>query len=97
MGARNQVFQFASIGEVAQDRKYGGEPTHHRPFGDDNVFREFVTVNAGTAQDRGDTAIWQRKPVSRLYARRARLRRRDELDIFSNQRADRGARCGSSE
>ena len=56
MGARNQVFQFASIGEVAQDRKYGGEPTT-TTIGDDNVFREFVTVNAGTAQDRGDTAI----------------------------------------
>ena len=27
MGARNRVFQFASIGEIAQDRKYGGEPT----------------------------------------------------------------------
>jgi UDP-N-acetylglucosamine acyltransferase len=56
MGARNRVFQFASIGEIAQDRKYGGEPTT-TTIGDDNVFREFVTVNAGTAQDRGDTAI----------------------------------------
>ncbi len=36
--------------------KYGGEPTT-TTIGDDNVFREFVTVNAGTAQDRGDTAI----------------------------------------
>jgi UDP-N-acetylglucosamine acyltransferase len=56
MGARNRIFQFASIGEIAQDRKYGGEPTT-TTIGDDNVFREFVTVHAGTAQDRGDTAI----------------------------------------
>lgn len=56
MGACNRIFQFASIGEIAQDRKYGGEPTT-TTIGDDNVFREFVTVNAGTAQDRGDTAI----------------------------------------
>jgi UDP-N-acetylglucosamine acyltransferase len=56
IGARNRFFQFASIGEIAQDRKYGGEPTT-TTIGDDNVFREFVTVNAGTAQDRGDTAI----------------------------------------
>jgi UDP-N-acetylglucosamine acyltransferase len=56
LGARNRVFQFASIGEVPQDRKYGGEPTT-TTIGDDNVFREFVTVHAGTAQDRGDTAI----------------------------------------
>ena len=54
LGARNRVFQFASIGEVPQDRKYGGEPTT-TTIGDDNVFREFVTIHAGTAQDRGDT------------------------------------------
>ena len=55
-GARNQVFQFASIGEIPQDRKYGGEPTT-TTIGDDNVFREYVTIHAGTAQDRGDTTI----------------------------------------
>ena len=56
LGARNRVFQFASIGEIPQDRKYAGEPTT-TTIGDDNVFREFVTIHAGTAQDRGDTAI----------------------------------------
>jgi len=56
IGARNRIYQFASIGEIPQDRKYGGEPTT-TTIGDDNVFREYVTVNAGTAQDRGDTAI----------------------------------------
>jgi UDP-N-acetylglucosamine acyltransferase len=56
LGRRNRVFQFASIGEIAQDRKYGGEPTT-TTIGDDNVFREYVTVHAGTALDRGDTAI----------------------------------------
>jgi len=56
LGARNQVFQFSSIGEIAQDRKYGGEPTT-TTIGDDNIFREYVTVNAGTMQDRGDTKI----------------------------------------
>jgi UDP-N-acetylglucosamine acyltransferase len=56
MGERNRVFQFASIGEIAQDRKYGGEPTT-TTIGSDNTFREYATVHAGTAQDRGDTAI----------------------------------------
>jgi UDP-N-acetylglucosamine acyltransferase len=56
LGARNRVFQFASIGEIPQDRKYAGEPTT-TTIGDENVFREFVTIHAGTAQDRGDTAI----------------------------------------
>jgi len=55
-GARNRFFQFSSIGEIPQDRKYAGEPTS-TTIGDDNVFREFVSINAGTAQDRGDTAI----------------------------------------
>lgn len=56
LGARNRIFQFASIGEIAQDRKYGGEATT-TTIGDDNTFREFSTVHAGTAKDRGDTAI----------------------------------------
>ncbi len=56
MGERNRIFQFASIGEIAQDRKYGGEPTT-TTIGNDNTFREYATVHAGTAQDRGDTAI----------------------------------------
>jgi acetyltransferase-like isoleucine patch superfamily enzyme len=56
LGERNRLFQFTSIGEIPQDRKYGGEPTT-TTIGDDNVFREFTTINAGTAQDRGDTRI----------------------------------------
>ena len=56
IGERNRLFQFTSIGDIPQDRKYGGEPTT-TTIGNDNVFREFMTVNAGTAQDRGDTRI----------------------------------------
>ena len=56
LGARNRIFQFASVGDVPQDRKYGGEPTA-TVLGDDNVVREFVSIHAGTAQDRGETTI----------------------------------------
>jgi UDP-N-acetylglucosamine acyltransferase len=56
IGARNRIFQFASVGDIPQDRKYGGEPTI-TTLGDDNVVREFVTIHAGTAQDRGATSI----------------------------------------
>jgi UDP-N-acetylglucosamine acyltransferase len=56
IGARNRIFQFASIGDVPQDRKYGGEPTR-TVLGDDNVVREYVSIHAGTAQDRGETTI----------------------------------------
>ncbi len=56
LGERNRVFAFASIGDIPQDRKYGGEPTS-TAIGDDNVIREYVSIHAGTAQDRGATAI----------------------------------------
>lgn len=56
LGERNRVFPFASIGLIAQDRKYAGEPVT-TTIGDDNVFREYVSVHAGTAQDRADTRI----------------------------------------
>jgi UDP-N-acetylglucosamine acyltransferase len=56
IGANNKVFQFASLGEAPQDKKYAGEPTRLE-IGERNVFRESVTVNRGTAHDRGVTRI----------------------------------------
>lgn len=56
IGARNRIFQFASLGDAPQDKKYKGEPTRLE-IGDDNVFREFVTVNRGTTHDEGITRI----------------------------------------
>lgn len=56
LGANNQVFQFASIGDAPQDKKYAGEPTRLE-IGDRNVFREYVTVNRGTTHDEGVTRI----------------------------------------
>jgi len=56
LGADNRVFQFASIGDAPQDKKYQGEPTRLQ-IGDRNVFRESCTVNRGTAHDQGVTRI----------------------------------------
>src|ERR1700739_2333575 len=56
MGADNHVFQFASIGDAPQDKKYRGEPTR-LVIGARNVFREFCTVNRGTTHDKGVTSI----------------------------------------
>ncbi len=56
IGAGNKVFQFASLGDAPQDKKYNGEPTL-LTIGDRNVFRESVTVNRGTAHDKGVTRI----------------------------------------
>lgn len=56
IGRDNRIFQFASVGEDPQDKKYGGERTHLE-IGDRNQIREFVTLHRGTAQDRGVTRI----------------------------------------
>ncbi len=56
IGEENRIFQFASVGEDPQDKKYGGEPTRLE-IGDRNVIREFVTINRGTQQDTGTTRI----------------------------------------
>jgi UDP-N-acetylglucosamine acyltransferase len=56
IGRGNRIFPFASIGLVSQDRKYGGEPVT-TTIGDENVIREYVSIHAGTAQDRADTRI----------------------------------------
>jgi UDP-N-acetylglucosamine acyltransferase len=56
IGADNKIFQFASLGDAPQDKKYKGEPTL-LTIGDRNVFRESVTVNRGTTHDKGETRI----------------------------------------
>jgi UDP-N-acetylglucosamine acyltransferase len=47
IGKRNEFFAYTSIGQRTQDLKYADEPTYLE-VGDDNVFREFCTVNRGT-------------------------------------------------
>ena len=56
IGKNNQIFQFASLGEQPQDKKYKDEPTE-LVIGDNNTIREFCTFNRGTAQDKGVTTI----------------------------------------
>jgi len=56
IGADNHIFQFASIGDDPQDKKYAGESTT-LTIGDRNTIRECCTINRGTSQDRGDTSI----------------------------------------
>lgn len=56
IGEDNKIFQFASIGDAPQDLKYKGEPTRLE-IGDRNVFREFTSMNRGTAQGGGVTTI----------------------------------------
>ncbi|MCW9024399.1 MAG: acyl-ACP--UDP-N-acetylglucosamine O-acyltransferase [Gammaproteobacteria bacterium] len=56
IGKDNQIFQFASIGEVPQDKKFHGENSR-LTIGDRNTIREFVTINRGTEDGGGETRI----------------------------------------
>lgn len=56
IGRDNRIFQFASVGEDCQDKKFKGEPTRLE-IGDRNVIRESVTIHRGTVQDQGLTQI----------------------------------------
>lgn len=56
IGKNNQIFQYSSLGEAPQDKKYNGEPTLLE-IGDNNTIREFCTFNRGTVQDKNTTKI----------------------------------------
>lgn len=56
IGKANRIFQFASIGEIPQDKKFHGEKSRLE-IGDRNTIREFVTINRGTDDGGGITKI----------------------------------------
>jgi len=56
IGKNNNIYQFASLGDDPQDKKYAGEPTTLE-IGDGNTIREYVTINRGTTQDDGITRL----------------------------------------
>src|SRR4051794_38798277 len=58
IGKGNKFYAYCSIGQQTQDLKYQGEPTYLE-IGEENTFREFVTVNRSTASE-GKTRIGHR-------------------------------------
>ena len=56
IGKDNHIYQFASIGDDPQDKKYANEPTG-LIIGDRNTIREFCTISRGTSQDKGETVV----------------------------------------
>jgi UDP-N-acetylglucosamine acyltransferase len=56
IGKNNRIYQFVSLGEAPQDKKYKGEPTQLE-IGDGNTIREFCTLNRGTSLDSGVTRL----------------------------------------
>jgi len=59
IGERNRIYQFASIGTPPQDITYRGEKTE-LIIGDENIIREFVTINRATTKEEGKTIIGDR-------------------------------------
>ena len=59
IGKNNRIFQFSSIGEIPQDKKYHGENSE-LIIGDGNTIREYVTINRGTEEDQGYTKVGDR-------------------------------------
>ncbi len=62
IGQGNHIVGHAAIGGPPQDKKYGGERVELE-IGDDNLIREFVTINRGTAGGGGITRIGHRNWV----------------------------------
>lgn len=56
IGEQNKIYQFNSIGDIPQDKKFHGERSSLE-IGDRNVIREFCTFNRGTEQGGGVTRV----------------------------------------
>ncbi len=56
IGAENRIFQFASIGEIPQDKKFA-EDDSRLEIGDRNTIREYATINRGTELGGGVTRV----------------------------------------
>ncbi len=56
IGERCEIYQFASIGAPPQDLKYSGEKSEVI-IGNDNIIREFVTINRGSSGGGGETRV----------------------------------------
>lgn len=56
IGAKSEIYPFAAIGLAPQDKKYANEPSRLE-IGSNNIIREYVTINPGTAQGNMVTTI----------------------------------------
>ncbi len=56
IGQDNHIYQFTSVGDDPQDKKYADEPTT-LTIGNRNTIREFCTISRGTVQGDGETTM----------------------------------------
>lgn len=57
IGQANRIYQFCSIGEAPQDKKFSGHELSTLEIGDGNLIREYCSINRGTEQGGGKTVI----------------------------------------
>ncbi len=57
IGKSNRIFQFCSIGDDPQDKKFNNDSNSMLEIGDHNVIREYCTINRGTDHGGGKTII----------------------------------------
>jgi UDP-N-acetylglucosamine acyltransferase len=57
IGRRNRIFQFSSIGEISQDMTARREDDTRVVIGDDNMIREYVTIQRGTLKDKNTNGV----------------------------------------
>ncbi len=57
IGCNNKIYQFCSIGEDPQDKKYDDDLESCLQIGDGNTIREYVSINRGTENGGGVTRL----------------------------------------
>lgn len=57
IGRGNQIFQFASLGEISQDKTAKRDDATRVEIGDGNMIREYVTIQRGTLKEQGLTRV----------------------------------------
>jgi UDP-N-acetylglucosamine acyltransferase len=57
IGRNNRIFQFASLGEISQDKTAREDDATAVEIGDHNTIREYVTIQRGTLKDTGVTRV----------------------------------------
>ncbi len=82
IGKGNRIFQFASVGDIPQDKKYQGETTE-LVIGDRNTIREYCTINRGTRNGHGATTIGNANWIM-AYVHIAHDCRIGDHTVFSN-------------
>ena len=57
IGSNNKIYHFCSIGEDPQDKKFDDSANSSLEIGDNNIIREYCSINRGTANGGGVTTL----------------------------------------